>query len=196
MINMFSQMACICHFVLYSCPAQSLLWVSGVGSFPVQSGGSLIIFQLFMCRNLVLNRFFPTFLEAGMFYTWGCLDAPTFVQPHMFICPPYICILPRGLGTQYVPHTPLCICMFSEASACCWGCKGLLTCWTSPYTSPYILHPHSLVGFPVHLYVLGISTCDMCNISNMWGFGGVPPSVGVWGHQHMECPYASSCTYL
>ena len=35
--------------------------ISSVGSFPVQSGGSLIFFQLFRCRNLVLNRVFPTF---------------------------------------------------------------------------------------------------------------------------------------
>ena len=36
--------------------------ISGVGSFPVQSGGSLIFFELFRCRNLALNRvFFPTF---------------------------------------------------------------------------------------------------------------------------------------
>ena len=40
MISMFSQMACICHFVfLY--PVQSLMGIYGVGSFPVQSGGSL-----------------------------------------------------------------------------------------------------------------------------------------------------------
>ena len=32
--------------------------IFGVGSFPVQSGGSLIIFQLFRCRNLALNRIF------------------------------------------------------------------------------------------------------------------------------------------
>ena len=67
MINMLSQMACICHFVFfYVCP-EPPMGISSVGSFPVQSGGSLIIFQLFRCRNLALNRFFilPT-LEAGM----------------------------------------------------------------------------------------------------------------------------------
>ena len=32
--------------------------ISGVGSFPVQSGDSLILFR---CRNLALNRVFPTF---------------------------------------------------------------------------------------------------------------------------------------
>ena len=43
MINMFSQMACICHFVFSgSCP-ESPMGISGVVSFPVWSGGSLII---------------------------------------------------------------------------------------------------------------------------------------------------------
>ena len=36
--------------------------ISGVGSFPVWSGGSLNIFHLFMCRNLALNRVFPILL--------------------------------------------------------------------------------------------------------------------------------------
>ena len=36
--------------------------IYGVGSFPVQSGGSLNIFQLLRCRNLALNRVFPIFL--------------------------------------------------------------------------------------------------------------------------------------
>ena len=32
--------------------------ISNVGSFPVQSGDSLITFQLFRCKNLALNRMF------------------------------------------------------------------------------------------------------------------------------------------
>ena len=42
MINMFSKMACICHFFLMSCP-EPPMGISSVGLFPVQSGGSLII---------------------------------------------------------------------------------------------------------------------------------------------------------
>ena len=66
-----------------------------------------------------------------------------------------------------------------------WGCL------------PICLHPHSLVGFPVHLYVLEIFACDMgeyfpyvgalADIPICWGFGG---------HQHMGCSFASSCTFL
>ena len=46
---------------------------------------------------------------------------------------------------------------------------------------PHVLHPHSLVGFPVHLYVLGIPAFDMGNISLMLGLGGCSPSVGGFG---------------
>ena len=57
-----------CSFFM-SCP-EPPMDISSVGSFPVWSGGSLIIFQLFSCRNLALNSvFFLLFLEAGMFYT-------------------------------------------------------------------------------------------------------------------------------
>ena len=40
-----------------SCPEFDM-GISGVGSFPVQSGGSLIIFKFFRYRNLALNRMF------------------------------------------------------------------------------------------------------------------------------------------
>ena len=43
MINMFSQVACICHFVFFMPCPELLMGISGVGSFPVWSGGSLII---------------------------------------------------------------------------------------------------------------------------------------------------------
>ena len=39
-----------CSFFM-SCP-EPPMGISGVGSFPVQSGGSLIIFQFLRCRNL------------------------------------------------------------------------------------------------------------------------------------------------
>ena len=44
-----------------------------------------------------------------------------------------------------------------------WGCL------------PICLHPHSFVGFPVLQYVLGISACDMGNISHMLGGWGLFP---------------------
>ena len=125
---------------------------------------------------------------AGMFLYWGCLDAPhlfapcTFIHPHMFICPP-------GVQTPpYIPHT-LCNCMFSGASTCCGGCRGPLTCWTlllhaghlplHGSASPYVLHLHLLVGFPVHLCFGDICMC-YGEYSPYVGGLGVPPYVGVW----------------
>ena len=178
---MFSQMAYICHFVLFVCPAQSLLWVYLVwGSFPVQSGGSLIIFQLLRCRNVALIRvFFLLFLEVGMFYTWG-LSACALHLYAPYVLYALIHSTPLEVYTPpYVPHTPLCICMFSEDSACCGVDKGPLTCWTTSFTPPPVwgclpicLQPHSFIGFPVHQYVSGISVCDVGNNSHM---------LGVWG---------------
>ena len=44
--------------------------ISGVGSFPVQSGDSLIFFQLFRGRNLALNGDFSLLLSGRhVFYT-------------------------------------------------------------------------------------------------------------------------------
>ena len=43
MINMFSQMACISHFVFFISCSEPHMGISSVGSFPVQSGGSPII---------------------------------------------------------------------------------------------------------------------------------------------------------
>ena len=79
---------------------------------------------------LALNRGFSHFLVAGMFYTWGCLDTPTFIHPHTFVCPLYISM-------------PLCPILFC-ASVCFWGLcmlwgvvMGSPLCWdTLPYIIP------------------------------------------------------------
>ena len=141
-------MACICHFLLFLYPAKEpSLGISGMGSFPVWSGGSLNHFQLFRCRNLALNRFFLLFLEAGMLHTCGVSGHPHLHMPSTFVCP--ICLYaPKGVDTPQMFPTLLSICMFSEASACCGGCRWPLTCWTPPLhlplyggASPYVLHP-------------------------------------------------------
>ena len=80
----------------------------------------------------------------------------------MFVHPLYVHMPPGGANT---PHMSPCsyASMFWEASACCAGCRGPLHVGHLPYmpdtsphmgdASPYVLHPHSLVGFPMHLYV-------------------------------------------
>ena len=107
--------------------------ISGVGSFPVWSGGSLIIFQLLRCRNLAFNRFFLLFLVTGMLLYWGCLDAP------MFVCPLYIHMPPRVQTPPICLYTPLHLyvlrgfCMF-------WGVVG------GPL---HVGHLHYLLDTPV-----------------------------------------------
>ena len=202
MINMFSQMACICHLVFFfmSFP-EPPMGISSVGSFPVQSGGSLIIFQFLSCRHLALNRvFFLLFLEAGMFYTWGSGHPPMFVFT-LYVCTPlHIHTHARGV------HTPICspyssLHLYDLIGFCMlWGCKGPLTCWIPPLyggASPSVHTPHSFIGFPVHWHVLGIPVCYMGNISLVLGVWGCSPICwGFWGHQHMGCPYSYSCTFL
>ena len=85
--------------------------ISGVGSFPVWSGGSLIFFQLFRCRNLALNRVFSYFLVAGMFlYLWGVWMLPMFVHP-LYVCTPHMLVCPQGCAhTPIYPHIPLHLC--------------------------------------------------------------------------------------
>ena len=139
-----------CFFM--PCP-EPPMGISGVGSFPVQSGGSLIFFQLFRCRNLALNRVFSYFLVAGMFLYLG-------VSGHPHICtPPYVhipCMFihPLGVYTPPIcPHTPVHLCIFG-GFACCGGVvMGSPLCWDTSLTpslfggaSPSITPPHSVIG--------------------------------------------------
>ena len=171
--------------------------ISGVSSFPVQSGGSVIFFQLFRCRNLALNRVFSYFLMAGMFFILGgCLDAQ-----HLYT-PKCLCTL-RGVHTP--PYAPilLCICMFLEALHVVGSCNGLpFVLGHFPYTTPvwgclpFIYTPTLSCWFPVHQYVLGISVCHVGIFPSVEGFGGVPHQLGVGWHQHLRCPYAHSYTFF
>ena len=203
MINMFSQMAFICHFVLFLCP-EPPMGLSSVGSFPVWPGGSLIFFQLLRCRNVALIGFLILFLEAGMFYTCGVSGCPLCSYTPIYSYTPYMFICPQGVYTPpHVPHIPLCICMFSEASACCGSCKGPLACWTPPLhfplyggASPYVYSPtHMLASLYISMFwgylhvIWGIfPLCWVLGLFHIcWGF---------WGHLHMGCPYAYFCTFL
>ena len=153
--------------------------ISGVGSFPSWSGGSLIIFKLLRCRNLALNRVFSLlFVEAGMFYTWGCLDAPTFIHTPIHL------YAPRGVHPPYIPLL-LCAYVCSQRLLnVVGGCKGPLHVDTSPCMrvhSHMFTCTHSLASLCISMFwgylhvIWGIF--PLC-----WGFGGVPPSVwGFWG---------------
>ena len=102
----------------------------------------------------------------------------------------------------YAPYSFMPLCVFG-GFACCGGCNGLpFVLRHLPYITPvwgclpfnYI--PTLSHWFPVHQYVSGISVCYV-GISLLSGrvWGCFPLSWG-WGHQHLRCPYAHSCTFF
>ena len=120
----------------------------------------------------------------------------------MFVHLPTCSYAPRGVH-PICPHTPLCICMFSEAFACCGGiCKGLpYVLRHFPYTTsvwgclPFSCTPlHLVIGLPVHQYVLGISVCHVGIFPSVGGLGDVPPSV--WGSGGTSALVMFICSFL
>ena len=128
-------------------------------------------------------------------------------MPHicrpLYVCtPPVHSCDPRGVQTPHMPPYPVHLCVFG-GFACCGGCNGLpfvlghlLTPPLFGGASPSITPPHSVVGslcfstFQGYQYV-------MRAFPSVEGFGGVPLSIwGVWGYQHLRCPYAHSCTFF
>ena len=101
---------------------------------------------------------------------------------------------PSGTDTPYMFPILLCASVCSQRLLHFVGhCRGPLhvghlsmldtsSCMGS--ASPYVLHPHSLIGFPVYLYVLVYVHVLWGIFPLCWGLGGVPHMLGVWGHQH------------
>ena len=184
MINMFSHMACICHFV-FLCPAQSLLWVYLVWVHSHCSLEVLLIFlQLFRCRNLALNRVFSYFLVAGMFYYLGGVWMPHICTP---LCLYASCMFvdSQGCTHPHMPHTLLCICVFLEALHVVGGCNGSPLHWDTSLTPPLfggasssVTPPTLSCWFSVHWYVSGISVCYVGISLLLKGLGVFSPSVG------------------
>ena len=93
--------------------------ILGVGLFPVQSGGSLIInLQLFRYRNLALIGIFLLFLRARHVSTlrrvsihpmYICMPPVHSFAPHMFTYPLYIQTPPYVQIPPYVPNASLFI---------------------------------------------------------------------------------------
>ena len=102
--------------------------------------------------------------------------------------------MPPLVYTPICPHTLLCICVFLEALHVVGVVIGSPLCWDTSLTPPLFggaspsstPHTHS---FPVHWYVSGISVCYV-------GISLLLKGLGVWGHQHLRCPYAHSCTFV
>ena len=137
-------MTCICHFIFFVSFPESPVGISDVGSFPVWSGWSLIICQLFRCRNLVINRMF-SYIRGRH---GGCqLRGHPYAPIHLYTSCTFI-------HTLYVcmPHTsvfpiPLYICMFFYVPHMSWGLGGICT----PHVS------WGLLGVSVHLTGISVS---------------------------------------
>ena len=133
------------------------------------------------------------------FILGGVSGCPLYVHT-----PPVCPYAPHRCTHPHVTHTPLCICMFSEAFACCGGVRGSLMCWTLPLHHPYMGVP------PLQLHSHTQLLASLC-ISIFWGYlyvmwavypsiGGLrvfPHQYGVLGaHQHLWWPYTHSCAFL
>ena len=106
---------------------------------------------------------------------------------HMFIIHPlYVCTTPGVKTPQYIPIL-LCASVCSqEASACCGGCRGPLTCWMPPPcmagASPYALHLPLIGWLPCSPVCFGdIYMCYGEYSPYVWALGVFPHMLGVWG---------------
>ena len=99
---------------------------------------------------------------AGMFYTWGHLDAPCMFRCHMHSDVP-IC----SNILLYVPSAPLCICMFWGYLHVIGGCGGLLLFGCLP-----------MCPTPQHIIC---SPACLCSRDYSMHYGGNIPYVGGWG---------------
>ena len=113
------------------------------------------------------------------FILGGCLDTPMFMQP------PVHSYIPQGCTHPHMFPIPLCICMFSEAFACCGGCKGLpYVLGHLPYTTPvwgcllFSCTPHTQLLASLCISMFWGYLYVMWAFSLLLGVWGCSPSVG------------------
>ena len=183
-------MTCICHFIFMSC-SEPLMGISGVGSFLVQSGGSLIIFQLFKCRNLALNRMLSYI--RGRHGGLSALGAS--VCPHTSVHPQYIQTIPAQSYAPICLNTPihlyapysLYICLFSYVSHMSWGLGR---------ESVYPICTGVFWGTSVHLSGISVSVGTSICLSVHNSHASCSPSLwatSLLDWMLMEVYYASCC---
>ena len=135
-----------------------------------------------------------------MFYTWGCLDTPTFICPPIHSYTPCMFVCPQGV---HAPHMPPYSSMplFLEALHVVGGCNGLPFMLGHPplhhpclgvpplYYTPTLSHWFPCIGmFQGYQYVMwGISLLS----GRVWGC--FPISWGGWGSSALEM---SICSFL
>ena len=125
---------------------------------------------------------------------------PCLYTPCMFVCPIHSYI-PRGVHTPCAPIL-FCASVFLEALHVVGGCNGLpFVLGHLPYTTPvgvppHQLHPHTQLLVPCASVCFRDISMLCGHFPSVEGFGVFPISWGGWGHQHLRCPYAHSCTFF
>ena len=173
-----------------SCP-EPPMGISGVGSFPVWSGGSLNIFSSSLgVGNVALNRMFLLKNlrgRHGELHTQGASICPPvcLYTPYMFICP--IC-----LYTSICLDIPLYVPMLLYTSVCSRGCLHVIWGWGLPYGCAFgcplcVQSPHISGANPTHLYTPMVPWTSVCSRGYLhviwginptcWGLGGISMSV-------------------
>ena len=153
--------------------------ISSVDSFPVQSGGSLIIFQLFRCRNLSLNRMFSNIKRQA----WGVISLGGICMPCVHSYIPYICMPPIH---PYASHTP-CTSVCSSYTICspyvmgAWGASVCPICLGVFWGHQYICQEFWCLSTSICLSAH--KSCQLLPIIVGCFFPGMP----------MDVCYASCC---
>ena len=182
MINMFSQMACICHFVFYVLPRASYKYIH-CGFIPcVVWRFSRYFFQLFRCRNLALNRVFPIFFSGRYVLHLVGIQVPPYLWS-----PPCIWTPPTPPYVETPTKCPQCSPVHMHVlgvSACDWGMWGALLLFGHPtfvWMPPYVSNTcHTFICSPACLYVLGVIACAMGEHPICWGLGVSAQLSGFW----------------
>ena len=147
MINMFSHMACICHFVFYALPRASYGYIQ-CGFIPSVVWRFSIIFSSSLGIGiLALNRVFPTFSGRHVF-----ILGVVWMPPHLYAS--IHLYAPRGVHTPYMPPILFCASVCFWRLCIMWGViMGFPLCWDTSLTPPLFgipplqLHPpHSVIG--------------------------------------------------
>ena len=127
------------------------------------------------------------------FILGGCLKTPTFVCPHMFICPQE-CTHPH-----MPPYSSVHLCVFGGLHVV-GVVMGSPLCWDTSLTPPLFggaspsFTPHTLsCWFPVHWYVSGISVCYVGISLLLKGLEVFPHQLGVLGASALDM---SICSFL
>ena len=130
MLSMFLTYEMYLSFFFFFCVLPRASYVYSMGSFPVRSGGFLIIFQLFRCRNLASNRMFSYIRgQYGGCQLRGNLYAPYICMPLYIQMPTYNCMPHTPSTSACFPEFPIC---HGDLGGTCtlhvsWGLGGIST---------------------------------------------------------------------